>query len=72
MVRRGGQQLWRVAFYPGINTVIEKGDGGYVFRPDEQFIEDVEARLVPGFEAADVARADGAASAGYSAPGNAQ
>lgn len=34
---------------------IEGGGGGYVFRSDEQFIQDVEARLVPGFEAADVA-----------------
>ena len=52
---------------------IEAGGGGYVFRSDEQFIQDVEARLVPGFEAADVALLrDGAESVGYSAPGSAQ
>jgi FMN phosphatase YigB (HAD superfamily) len=35
---------------------IEAGGGGYVFRSDGQFIHDVEAGLVRGFEAADVAR----------------
>jgi FMN phosphatase YigB (HAD superfamily) len=34
---------------------IEAGGGGYVFRSDEQFIQDIEARRVPGFEPADVA-----------------
>jgi hypothetical protein len=33
---------------------IEAGRGGYVFRSDSQFIHDVEAGLVRGFEAADV------------------
>lgn len=35
---------------------IDAGGGGYVFRSDEQFIHDVEAGLVPGFDTADVAR----------------
>lgn len=39
-----------------VEAWIEAGGGGYVFRSDEQFIQDVETRLVPGFDAADVAR----------------
>jgi FMN phosphatase YigB (HAD superfamily) len=33
---------------------IEAGGAGYVFRSDEQFIQDARARLVSGFDEADV------------------